>query len=282
MRTRLLCLLTFPALFACSAPPSNKDAGNDPDSGSGEVFFKVSGTAKIHPIAADFIRDAGITASIVGLTLRVEEPLKVALSQPEGVFSTQILDSSGAFEAKNISALDVSLAVAAGIFDGADAGRVVRSATILYDVSLQSGQPKGDVSGTAWAVPTAFHDRLTQTITPAKIHAITRDTDAGTLIEAGFILGRVIDGTGKPVAGQTITPSPASLQGGFFYPADDLSTLGASTGSNGLFIYVHNGGDVNQFSFTVTNASTYKKRNAGATHDACLVVDIYPGTTAPP
>jgi hypothetical protein len=281
MRTALVCLLTFPVLFACSGTPSpGKDAG-PMDSGTDEVFFKVTGTAKIHPIAADYLNDAGIPASFVGLTARVEEPLKVALSQPEGVFSTQILDSSGAFQATNISSLDVSLAVAAGIFDGMDAGRVVRSATILYDVSLQSGQPKGDITGIAYAVPTPFHDKLTATITPAKIHGITKDTDAGTLIEAGFILGRVIDAAGKPVAGKTITPSPANLQGGFFYPGDDLTTLGTSTASNGLFVYVHNGGDVNQFSFAVTGESTYKKRNAGATHDACLVVDIYPGTVAP-
>ncbi len=282
MRNLIALLLTFPALLACSGGTMTpKDGGGDPDSGTGEVFFKVTGTAKIHPIAADYLADAGIAASFVGLTVRVEEPLKVALSQPEGVFSTQILDSSGAFAASNISSLDVSLAVAAGIFDGNDAGRVVRSATILYDVSLQSGQPKGDISGIAYAVPTPFHDKLTQTVSPAKIHAITKDSDAGTLIQAGFILGRVIDSAGKPVAGKTITPSPATLQGGFFYPADDLASLGTSTASNGLFIYVHNGGDVNQFSFTVTGESTYKKRNAGATHDACLVVDIYPGTVAP-
>ena len=280
MRTQLLCLLTLCALCACSPVPSNKDAGPT-DSGSGEIFFKVTGTAKVHPIAVGFLADAGNPASIVGLTLRVEEPLKVALSQPAGVFSTQVLDAGGAFEAVNISQLDVSLAVAAGIFDGADAGRVVRSATILYDVSLQGGQPTHDITGTAFAVPTAFHDKLTQTISAAKIHAVTKDTDAGTLIEAGFILGRVIDGSGKPVAGQTITPSPSSLQGGFFYPTDDLNSLGTATGTNGLFIYVHNGGDVNQFSFSVTGATAYKKRNAGATHDACLVVDIYPGTTAP-
>lgn len=281
MRTILLYLLTTPFFFACSGAPSTKDAG-DVDSGTDEVIFKVSGTAKIHPIAIDFLADAGTTASIVGLTLRVEEPLKVALSQPGAIFGTQILDSTGNFEATKISSLDVSLAVAAGIFDDVDGGRVVRSATILYDVALEAGKPTKDITGTAFAIPTAFHDKLTSTVTAAKIHAITKDTDAGTLINAGFILGRVVDGTGKPVAGATITPSPSSLQIGFFYPSADLNSLGTSTSSNGLFLYVHNGGEVNQFSFTVANQSTYKKRNAGATHDACLVVDVYPGTVAPP
>lgn len=277
MRPFLLCLLV---LVGCSAAPALKDAGPE-DAGSDEVFFKVTGTARVHPVAAAFMADAGLDAGLVGLTVRVEEPLKVALSNPDGIFSTQTLDATGAFSASNISSLDVSLGVAAGIFDPTDAGtRVVRSATILFDVALQDGKPKKDIAGTAFAVPVAFHDKLTATITDAKIRMITGNSK-GTLLEAGFILGRVVDATGKPVTGAKIAPTPAGLVSGFFYPTEDLGSLGSVTSANGLFIYVHNGGDVNTFRFNVDAMPSYNQRNAGARKEACVVIDVFPGLVAP-
>lgn len=250
--------------------------------GSDEVLFKATGTVKIHPIAAAFLADAGIDAGIVGLTVRVEEPLKVALSNPDGVFSTQTLDATGAFEAKNISSLDVSLGVAVGVFDPTDAGtRVVRSATVIYDVALQDSKPTKDITGTGYAVPVAFHDKLTALITEAKIKMITGANNKGTLVEAGFLLGRIVDAQGKPVTGAKIAPKPASLVSGFFYPSADLTSLGTATSSNGMFIYVHSGGDVNTFRFSVDSQPDYKERNAGARKDACVAIDVFPGLVAP-
>jgi hypothetical protein len=250
--------------------------------GSDEVLFKVSGTVKVHPIAANFAADAGLDAGFVGLTVRVEEPLKVALANPDGIFSTQTLDATGAFSASNISSLDVSLGVAVGVFDPTDAGtRVVRSATVVFDVALQDTKPTKDIVGTGYSVPVAFHDKLTALITESKIRMLTGAQNKGTLVEAGFILGRVVDAMGKPVSGQKIAPTPASLAGGFFYPTADLASLGTATSSNGLFIYVHNGGDVNTFRFNVENQPDYKQRNAGARKDACVVIDVYPGLVAP-
>ena len=278
MRTFLLCLPLL--VTACTGGNGPNDAG-----GTGEVIFKVTGVARVHPVAADFLADAGQTLNLIGLTARVEEPLKVALSQPDGVFSTQLLDGGLTFSATNISSFDVSLAVAAGIFDATDAGnpRVIRSATVLFDVALEEGKPTKDITGTAYAVPTAFHDKLTAAVGAATIRSLNESGfDAGTLIEAGFILGRVVDATGKPVSGITISPADNKFKPGFVYPTADLNGVGAATSSNGLFLYINNGSaTVAQFSFTLAGQPTYKKRNAGAAHDACLVADIYPGTTAP-
>jgi len=281
MRTSLLRALTACLLVGCSAAPTGKDAGTDAG-GSDEVIFNVSGTARVHPTAEGFLADAGLDAGLLGLTVRVEEPLKVALSNPDGVFSTQTLDATGRFEAKNLSSLDIQLGVAAGIFDPTDAGtRVVRSATILFDVALQNDKPTKDVTGTAYAVPVAFHDKLTAAVTEAKIRMITGANNKPNLFEAGFILGRVVDAQGKPMAGAKISPTPAALVSGFFYPTADLSGVGPSTSSNGLFIYVHTGDAVNTFRFTVDQQPSYNQRNAGARKDACVVIDVYPGLVAP-
>ena len=173
MRTSFLCALTTCLLIGCSPATGPTDGGGGAGGGGGgseEVFFNVSGVAKIHPVAAEFLADAGIDAGLIGLTVRVEEPLKVALSNPDGVFSTQTLDSTGAFSASNIASTDINLGVAVGIFDPTDAGtRVVRSATIIFDVALQDSKPTTNVSGTAFAVPVQFHDKLTDRQVAAKV-----------------------------------------------------------------------------------------------------------------
>ena len=284
MRTSLPFAVTCLLFIGCPSPAPITDGGEGGAGGGGsdETRFKVSGTAKLHPVAVAFLADAGIDAGLVGLTVRVEEPLKVALLKPDGVFSTQTLDATGAFEATNLSSLDIQLGVAVGIFDPTDAGtRVVRSATILYDVALENGKPTRDITGTAYAVPTALHDKLTAAITEAKIRMITGTNNKGTLFEAGFILGRVVDAMGKPVAGAKISPTPAALVSGFFYPTADLNGLGTATSSNGVFIYVHTGDAVNTFRFNVDQQDAYKQRNAGARKEACVVVDVYPGLVAP-
>ncbi len=277
MRTSLLCALL---LVGCSAAPPVVDAGPGGDGGTDEVLFKVSGVAKVYPPAADFLADAGLDGGLIGLTVRVEEPLKVALDQPDGVFSTQTLDATGTFEKSGILASEINLGVAVGIRDPNDAGtRVVASATIVYDVALQESKPTKDVTGVAYAVPTAFHDKLTAAVTAAKIQSLA--SNKSTLFAAGFILGRVVDSAGKPVAGAQISPTPASQSARFFYPTADLSTVGTSTSSNGLFIFVHNGEMVNTFSFVVDQKPEYKKRNAGARKEAAVIIDVYPGLVAP-
>lgn len=267
-------------LCACSGSPSVSDAGQD----SGEpldVVFDVAGTAAIYPEGLNLLNDAGMSTSVAGLTARVEEPLKVALSDPLGQFSSTVLDSSGSFTATQISSELVNLGVAAGIVD--DAGtRAIRSATVLWDVALEGKKPDRNITGgKAWVIPKPLHELLNSAITTARIDTITGANQRHTLIEAGFILGRVVSATGAPVSGVTITPTTAALQSQFFYPTADYSGVGAATSSSGLFIYVHTGGDVRQFQFDVTGATGYKRRNAGAAKDACLVVTVYPGTTPP-
>lgn len=263
-------------LVACGSPMTMTDAGVDAGVEADPVF-SVSGTVAIHPDALD----AGL-GSLVGLTVRVEEPLKVAANNPAGVFSTATLDGTARFSVQNVSNELVNLGVAVGVRDDGDAGvpKVVRSATVVYDVLLVGKKPLGEVKDrVAYAIPTGFHDRLTALLGPTRLRMLTPDAPKDTLIAAGCILGKVLDAQGAPVSGVTITPSAGSVASRFFYPSADFTSLGTATSSNGLFLYVHEGTDlVQQFNFKVEGRNEYKQRNAGAVNNACLVVMVTPGS----
>ncbi|MBI3184504.1 MAG: hypothetical protein HYZ28_20400 [Myxococcales bacterium] len=283
----------------------NLPAAGEPDGSEeqGEVEVTASGFASVHPAAAQYLQSKGEPVpSVAGLTLRVEEPFKVALNDPTGIFGELTLTGAGTFSVSGIRSSQVILGIAAGIKDDSDAGvcgvdggiadggcgpaqrRVIRSATSLYDVALEGKKPDKDVVGTkAYAVPAAFHDQLTQAVTEARIRQLTGPNNKGTLIEAGFMLGRIVDASGNPVAGARVSPSPDTKAGQFFYPSSDVSSASqTSTSSNGLFLFVHSGGDVDTFKFAVEGKPEYLTRNAGAAKDACLVTTVYPGKTPPP
>jgi hypothetical protein len=288
---RLTALTTLALLSACSSTGGNDAGGSGGGSGSDEVIFTASGTASVHPLAAAFLADAGLAnPGVTGLELRVEEPFKVAADDPLGLFGSQTLDAAGAFSVGDISSELVYLGVAAGIrdnsADGGSSARIVRSATVLYDVALEGQKPRGDITnGKAFAIPTAFHDQLNAAVGTAAIQTVTgkaQGGNQGTLQAAGWVLGRVVDSSGAPVAGVTLAPSPLSYSDQFFYPTEDFSGTGASTSANGTFVFVHIGGAVATFRVSIAGRSEYKQRNLGAAKDAALVLTYYPGTTPPP
>jgi|CXWL01.1.fsa_nt_gi hypothetical protein len=277
-------LLSVIAL-ACSPAPGKNDGGDDGGE-TGEFFVNVSGRAYVHPVGEKYLADAGLPPlSLVGLTVQVQEPLKVAVMDPDGVFGSVVLDGGGTFAVANVSTDLVNLGIAAGVRDERDAGisPITKSATVLYDVILIGEKPRADITnGKAYAVPRQFHDALTAAVGEANIKALTGTTNRKTLFEAGFTLGRIIDSSGNPVSGLTVTPIPSNLANRLFYPTADLSGTQASTSVNGIFLYVHTGGDVQTFRYTVPGHAEYKERRAGAVKDACLVTEVYPGLTPPP
>ncbi|MEW6435328.1 MAG: hypothetical protein AB1730_27860 [Myxococcota bacterium] len=283
--TRLVPFLSALALAACGGSTPTTDGGTD----AGQpppTEVAVSGTVTMHPDSLAMLADAGASTSVAGLTLRVEEPFKVALNNPDGIFHTQTLDAGGEFFAPTVPTDLVTLGIAAGVRDDTGANRVIRSATTLYDVALMDGaKPAADITGgKGYAVPVQLHDALNGAVGEATIRSLTGMTDAGTLIAAGFILGKVVDASGRPVSGVTVEPlgsSASSKAARLFYPTADFASTGAATSATGLFVYVHNGGDVDTFQFRIAGRSEYKQRNAGAAKDACLVLTVYPGTTPP-
>ena len=283
-RSALLCALSLLTL-ACGSPTPKPDGGTD--GGNDFIEIDVAGTVLVHPDGLAVLADAGTAFSIVGLTARVEEPLKVALNDPSGVFSEAPLTATGAFSATKVPQDLINTGLAVGVRDDSDAGtasRIVRSATVIYDVALEAGKPTANITGAkAYAVPRALHDKLTEAVGLTKLHELaTANPDAGSLIETGFILGKVVDAQNKPVAGVTIAPLDTSKAERFLYPTADFTSTAAATSSNGLFVYVHTGGDVQPpFRFNVSGATGYKQRSAGADADACLVMTVYPGNTVP-
>ncbi|MFT3840198.1 MAG: hypothetical protein QM723_24640 [Myxococcaceae bacterium] len=284
MKKLILSSVVLLAVAACSGTSNNDGGmgggagGGGAGGGGGVTSFDVSGHAVVYPAAQRFTSDGGFT--LVGLTARVEEPFKVATNSG-GIFSVTTLDSTAAFGATGLSPDDIVLGVGAGIFD--DGGtRVIRSATTIYDVALNDGnKPAANITNAkGYAIPTPFHDALVAAITPAKIQMLTSaNGSVSTLVEAGCMIGRVIDAQGNPLSGVTVQPS--SYASSFFYPTDDLGSTGTATGADGLFVYVHNGGAVAQFTLKIAGHTEYKTRNAGATAGACLVLDVFPGTTPP-
>ncbi len=248
-----------------------------------DPVIRVSGTAAVYPSAAAWMTQAGMQVpSLNGLTLRIEEPLKVALEDDTGIFGTLTLDDSGAFSLEGVDTALVNLGIAAGIKDDLDAGTVVRSATALFDVQVHEDKPRLDIVGAkAWAIPKAFHDALTNAVSPVTVAQLTNGTHS-TLSGAGFILGQVVDAQGNPVPGVKIDADSDELDARFFYPSEDFaSATQAGTSANGLFVYVHTGGTTNPFTFTVEGKPEYKKRNGGAAAGTALIISVYPGTVAP-
>jgi hypothetical protein len=273
-------LISWAVLCACPGGTTT-DAGTD--SGTGDFLFDVSGQAVMFPEGVGMLTDAGLLTTVAGLRLRVEEPFKVAVNEndPAGIFSSALLDAGGEFSATMISTEQVNLGVAAGVRDDNDAGtRIVRSATGLWDVAFEGKKPDTNITGAkAWVLPKVFHDALTQAVTPAAIMGISGKSN---LIQSGFMLGRVVDAQGKPVAGATLTPTMSNLVSQFFYPTADFTGSGPSTSSTGLFVFVQKEDMVTTFRFDVTGNSAYQQRQAGAARGAALVMTVFPGTTPPP
>lgn len=254
-----------------------------------EPIISVSGTASVHPDAVAYLTDAGLAVpEVQGLTLKVEEPLGAATNDPNAVFGSVVLPADGTFKVDEVDTAYVILGVAAGIRDDRDAGApvVVRSATALFDVQINEGKPETDISGAkAYALPVQFHQKLTELITPARIVALNGgQTEYDTLIKAGFILGKVVDAQGNPVAGAVLETEPLSWgQNNIFYPDQALSSVSqAGTSANGLFLFVNQVGSTpTTFIMKVKDKPEYVRRNAGASKDAALLLTVFPGRTAP-
>lgn len=273
----LLAAIGALALTACPTGPSTSDAG---DAGDDEnLTITVTGTTSVWPHAVGYLADAGQTLTLTGLLARVEEPLKVALGDDAGVFGENILTTAGTYSVSNIKADRVTLGIAVGILEQEDAGtqRVARAATVVFDVTLEQGRPRQNIpAAVAYALPKSYHDALTAAVGVPFIQMRTTGNPKTDLLGAGFILGQVVDASGKPVAGATITSGTTSSSG-FVFPKDDFSGTQTSTASHGLFVYVHNGSTVTNFKFRVAGTgTTYRERNAGAVKEAGLLVIVSP------
>lgn len=242
--------------------------------------IRVSGRADVLPEAARLLQSRGQPLpSLDGVPLSIEEPLRLSVNDLNASLGTGALSADGAFSVDDVPVREVHLSMAVGL----TAPGLVHTATVIYDTAFTGARPRTDlVDARAWAVPEAFHDALTAAVGESRLRGHTGDK-ATTLRDAGFVLGRVVDADGRPVAGARVKPDRDDLADRVYYPTPDFSAVTQDgTDADGLFLYVHTGADADTFRLSVDGADAYTPRNVGAAPGWGLFLTVYPGTYPPP
>ncbi|WP_232293562.1 carboxypeptidase regulatory-like domain-containing protein [Stigmatella aurantiaca] len=243
------------------------------------LLVTVRGQAELFPEAAQRMAAQGQPIpSLEGLSLVIDEPLRVGVNDPAASFGTGDTSEGGAFSISGIPVKDIHTSLAASL----EHPGMAPTSTIVFDTAFTGSRPRTDITGAkAWALPLSFQDALTQSVGEAAIGTHTQG-QARTLLDAGFILGRVVDAQGRPVAGARVQIEPGTLADRLYYPSEDFTRAGQeATSGNGLFVYVHSGVGAEAFLLAVHGSEAYTWRNAGAMPHRGLVLTLHPGGLAP-
>lgn len=243
------------------------------------LHITVLGRAEVLPEAVRLLAQQGQPPpSLAGVPLVVEEPLRVGVNDASSTFGTGSVEEDNRFSVSDVAVKDIHLSLAVGV----EQEGFARSSTIIFDTAFTGSRPRTDViNAQVWALPMAFHDALTRAVGDETLRTLTGG-QLRTLQQAGFVLGRVVDAQGQPVAGARVRLDRDELAHRIYYPSEDLSQVGQEgTSATGLFLYVHSGGDLETFHMSVEGMDAYMWRNAGAMAGNGLVLTLYPGTRAP-
>jgi len=243
------------------------------------LLITVRGRAEVLPEAARLLESQGqALPTLGGLPLSIEEPLRMSVSDPVATFGNGSLAEDGGFSVDAVPVKDIHVSLAARV----EHEGFVPSSTLIFDTVFTGTRPRTDLTqARVWAVPLAFHEALTRAVGDEALGAHTNG-QARTLVEAGFLLGRVVDEAGRPVAGARVRLDRGELADRLYYPSEDLSQVTqAGTSAHGLFLYVHSGVEVETFRVSLHGSEAYLWRNAGATPGRGLVLTLFPGTLAP-
>jgi hypothetical protein len=282
LRSRLLLVPVLLTTACGGEPPEERGFTAGPDQTElppEEVRISVWGTAEVFPPARAWLEAAGQRVpSLEGLRLRLEEPLLGLLVDGQATYGEVPLAATGTFRVDQVPTARLTLGMAAAVEDpavGAPA-RVVRSTTLLFDTTREGRLPVLDLrEARAFALPVPYVDALQRAVGLGRVQAVA--PGAQSLTDAGFVLGRVVDASGSPVAGARLTVAPAELQGRLFYPSEDLASAGQEgTSPSGLFVLVHDGGDVRTWGLTVDGRTDYPPHGAASGRGTALVLTVAP------
>ncbi|XXF78526.1 carboxypeptidase regulatory-like domain-containing protein [Myxococcaceae bacterium GXIMD 01537] len=243
------------------------------------LTLSVAGHAELFPEALPLLAARGEPApALQGLSLHIEEPLRVMLRDTSARLGTGTVAEDGAFRVDDVPVRDIHLGLGAGF----EQEGFARTTTVLFDTAVPNTRPRTDlVAARAWAVPLALHDALSRAVGEPRLRALSQGR-AGTLLESGFVLGRVVDAQGRPVPGARLQPDRPAVTGHVFYPSPDLSTAGEeATSASGLFLVVGTAGEAEAFRLSVEGQETYMEHNAATAPGVGLVMTLGPGRFQP-
>ncbi|HLT29064.1 MAG TPA: hypothetical protein VK013_03420 [Myxococcaceae bacterium] len=269
-------LLGALALVACGdarlvqiEPPDDETLYDD-----GPPSVAVSGQARIFPPAHVWLeaRD-GVAPVLEAERVVVADPLQQALGEETDLPVEAPLEATGAFRIPAVGVSDLVLGLGGTV--GASPG-LAPVTSLIYDAAQEGTRPREDLEG-VWieAVPLEWLWALEAGVGAERLAAWA--PEAVAILDAGLILGRVLGADGEPVAGARLRVHPPELQERLVYPHADLEDVGLhATDASGLFVLVHDGGDVRTLSLTLEDAPDVLPHHGVLAPGSALLLQLRP------
>lgn len=220
--------------------------GTGPEAPLDPIPIDVSGQVAVLPESE---RVLGSAPAVAGLRVRLQDPLRATLADPDATRVELTAGQDGAFATTELDARKVSVALTAVVFaEGSSA--FVPFSTALFDTAHEGEPLRASLSDTrAFALTAAFATTLSTFVTEPNLRAATSDL-WGDIVSAGFVFGQVLDLQGQPVTGARVVTlgvdgQPTHREARIYYPDDGYTPVGGApatvTGPRGLFVYLHTG-----------------------------------------